>query len=369
MINYCMDKHEKFMFTALELAEKGRGFVEPNPMVGALIVKNGEIIGRGYHETFGKNHAEINAINDAGMECKGSDIYVTLEPCTHFGKTPPCSQAIKEAGIKNVFIASKDPNPVAKTNGSQILKEAGINVIHGILENAADKLNAPFFKLISEKMPYVTAKWVMTLDGKIATRTGDSQWISNEESRSYVHKIRGEMDAIMVGIGTALADNPLLTCRTQSKRIAKRIIVDSNASLPLDSKLIKTIGEAEVLIATTEQAPEERVARLEDAGCKIIKTNLKNGKVDLKQVFEELGRMNLTNLLVEGGGKVFGSLLDNNLMDKAVIFVSPKIVGDANAISPVAGNGILSISQSIQFSDISYSQLANDIVIEAIVKK
>lgn len=363
-----MNIHENFMLTALELAEKGRGFVEPNPMVGAVVVKDGKIIGKGYHQVYGSNHAEINAINDAGANCKGSDLYVTLEPCSHFGKTPPCAEAVKRAEFKRVIIAVSDPNPISQKSGVEILKEAGIEVVEGILEDKARCLNAPFFKWITTKLPFVTAKWAMTFDGKIATRTGDSKWISNEESRLYVHKIRGEMDAIMVGIKTAIADDPLLTCRTEAKRVAKRVVIDNNASLPLDSQLVKTVKDAEVIVVTSKSAPEESIKKLEMAGCKVLKANLNDGRIDLMSLLKELGKMDIINVMVEGGGKLFGSLFDEKLVDKVVMFVSPKIIGDTNALSPVSGTGIHTVAQSVQFDHINVSQFSEDIVIEAVVK-
>lgn len=365
-----MDKHEEFMRIALELAERGRGMVEPNPLVGAVIVNDNKIVGRGYHKAFGGPHAEVNAINDAGDNSKGATLYVTLEPCTHQGKTPPCVKAIKQAGIKNVVFAVHDPNPAVEENRANELSEAGIGVISGILKEKATEINAPFFKLIKEKMPYVIAKWAMSLDGKIATSTGNSRWISSEESRLRVHKIRGEVDAVMVGIGTIMADDPLLTCRSgNAKRIPKRIIIDNRASLPLDSQLIKTINDAEVFVAITNLAAEDRIKMLENAGCKIIKVETAEGLVDLNQVFENLGRMQLTNVLVEGGGKIFGSLFDNCLVDKVMIFIAPKIIGDTDAKSPVLGSGITDIFRSVQLENVKTSQCGGDIVVEATVKK
>lgn len=364
-----MINDEKLMRIALELAEKGRGLAEPNPLVGAVIVKNDKIVGKGYHESFGSYHAEVNAINDAGNNCKDATLYVTLEPCSHFGRTPPCVESIKRAGIKKVYFAVRDPNLITKESSANIMKEAGIEVIDGVLEKDARKLNAPFFKLMEDKMPYIIAKWAMSFDGKIATRAGDSRWISSEESRSYVHTIRGRMDAIMVGIGTAIADDPLLTCRLCAERIPKRIIIDNNAILPLESQLIKTIKDAEVIVATTLQAPQNRVKKLEDAGCEIIMVNEENGLVDLKLFFEELGRRQLTNVLVEGGSRIFGSLFDNCLVDKVIIFVGPKIIGGKDAKSPVSGKGFANISQAIQLNDMKLSQFAKDIVVEGIVKK
>lgn len=364
-----MVNHDELMQIALELAEKGRGLVEPNPMVGAVIVKDNKIVGKGCHELFGGHHAEVNAINDAGNNSNDAVLYVTLEPCAHFGKTPPCVESIKRAGIKKVYFAVHDPNPVTKEKGANILKEFGIEVVGGILENEARRLNAPFFKLMEEKMPYIIAKWAMSLDGKIAARTGDSRWISTEESRSYVHRIRGCMDAVMIGIGTAIADDPLLTCRVSAKRIPKRIVIDNNASLPLDSQLIKTIKDAEVIIATTPHAPKDRVKRLEDAGCDIIMANAINSLVDLRLVFEELGSRQFTNVLVEGGSRIFGYLFDHCLVDKAIIFIAPKIIGGKDSKSPVSGKGSAAISQAIQINDIKTLQCAADVVVEGVVKK
>ena len=364
-----MNNNEEIMQMALELAEKGRGLVEPNPLVGAVIVKGGKIVGKGYHEKHGEHHAEVNAINEAGGNCRGSTLYVTLEPCSHYGKTPPCAEAVKQAGIKTVFFAVQDPNHVTNKRGADILKDAGLNVNEGLLKDESRKLNAPFFKLINEKIPYVIAKWAMSLDGKIATYTGDSRWISNEESRSYAHRIRGRMDAIMVGIGTAITDDPLLTCRVDAERISTRIVIDNNARLSLDSQLIKTIKDAGVVIATTPQAPDKRIKELENAGCEIIMVDDNNGLVDLRQVFVELGRRQFTNVLVEGGSRILGSLFDDRLVDKTLTFVAPKIVGGKDAKSPVSGKGIANISQAIQFDEIKISQCANDAVVEGIVKK
>ncbi len=363
-----MSDSEKFMKMAFDLAEKGRGLVEPNPLVGAVIVKDGQIVGKGRHEFFGGPHAEVNAINNAGDLCKGAEIYVTLEPCSHFGKTPPCVEAIKRAGISKAFFAVEDPNPLTKGKGTAILNEAGIKVEEGVLEEEAHVQNAPFFKLIAKKMPYVIAKWAMTLDGKIATQTGDSKWISNEKSRNYVHDLRGKMDAIMVGSGTVIADDPLLTCRSKACRTPKRIIIDSGAGLPLNSKLIRTINEAEVIVATTNKARADNVKGLEDAGCKILRVKETNGLVDLSETLKELGRMSLTNVMVEGGGMILGSLFDNGLVDKAMIFVSPKIIGDAKAKSPVSGRGAISVSDAFQFENVKSYQCDDDTVIEAVIR-
>jgi len=364
-----MNDHDQLMKTALDLAEIGRGAVEPNPMVGAVIVKDNKIIGRGYHEAYGLHHAEVNAINDAGSNCKGATLYVTLEPCAHYGKTPPCVQAISQAGIKRVYIAVSDSHRVEVKNGAEMLKEMGVEVYTGILEDEARELNAPFFKLIEDSMPYITAKWAMSLDGRIATHTGDSRWISSDASRAYVHKIRGCMDGVMIGVGTAIADDPLLTCRGEAKRVSKRIIVDSKAKLPLDSKLVKTVKEAGVIVAVTSQASEDKQKRLQDAGCEVLVVEDINGLVDLRQLLKTLGQRAFTNILVEGGGRMLGSLFDNSLVDKAVVFIAPKVIGGKNSISPVSGEGFALVSDAVQLDSMILKKMNNDIVAEGVIKR
>lgn len=360
---------ENFMRIALELAEKGWGRVEPNPMVGAVIVNNGEIVGQGYHEYFGGPHAEVNAIRAAGDKCKGATLYVTLEPCTHFGKTPPCVDAVKSSGIKKVVVATIDPNPVNNGKGIKLLREAGIEVIERVLEESARKLNAPFFKLITTKTSYIIAKWAMTLDGKIATRTGDSRWISSEESRQYVHKKRAMVDAIVVGIRTVLRDDPLLTCRIKGGRNPKRIVVDRRAELPLSSRLVQTVKDADVFVATTPVAPKERVRELEAAGCKIME--LKGGAegVDVLSLIQALGRMSFTNVLIEGGGTLLGTFFDKKLVDRVMVFIAPHIVGGVDAKTPVMGIGVEKITDSLHLEDVLISRFGEDILIEGIVSK
>ncbi|MGR3309180.1 MAG: bifunctional diaminohydroxyphosphoribosylaminopyrimidine deaminase/5-amino-6-(5-phosphoribosylamino)uracil reductase RibD [Candidatus Brocadiales bacterium] len=355
------------MRIALDLAEKGRGRVEPNPLVGAVIVNSGEIVGQGYHEYFGRPHAEVNAITAAGDRCKGATLYVTLEPCTHFGKTPPCVDAVKSSGIKRVVVATADPNPINNGKGIRLLRGAGIEVIEEVLEEQAKRLNAPFFKLITTKTPYIIAKWAMTLDGKIATRTGDSRWISSEESRQYVHKKRAVVDAIMVGIRTVLKDDPLLTCRTKGGKNPKRIVVDEMAEMPLCSQLVQTVRDADVFVATTSAAPIERIRKLETAGCKIIE--LKGGLegVDIVSLVQALGMMNLTNVLIEGGGTLLGTFFDKKLVDRVMVFVAPHIVGGAEAKTPVMGIGVEKITDSLHLEDILISKFGDDILIEGTV--
>jgi len=362
------DVDEKYMALALELAEKGRGKVEPNPMVGAVLVKNGEVVGKGYHQVFGGPHAEIHAINEGGANCKGATLYVSMEPCAHYGKTAPCVDAIIKAGIAKVVTTVIDPNPITSGKGIQKLKEAGIEVRLGVMEAQAKRLNAPFFKLMQKGLPYVMVKWAMSLDGKIATHTGDSRWITSEESRAYVHKIRGQVDGILVGINTVLRDDPLLTCRLEGGRNPKRIIIDSNASLPLNSRLLKTINESEIIVAVNKNAQHERVERLEQLGCKIIQTRDTNGCVDLNDLFHQLGDMKLTNILVEGGSRVTTSMIEGRLVDKVMVFIAPIIIGGEAAKSPLLGKGVDKVCEAAKITEITVKRFSNDIVIEGILE-
>ena len=361
------DIDEKYMSLAMELAEKGCGKVEPNPMVGAVLVKNGEIIGKGYHRVFGGHHAEIHAINEAGVNCKGATLYVSMEPCAHYGKTAPCADAIIKAGIIKVVASVIDPNPITSGKGMQKLKEGGVEIRTGVMELQAKRLNAPFFKLMQKGLPYVTVKWAMSIDGKIATHTGDSRWITSEESREYVHKIRGQMDGIMVGINTVLRDDPLLPCRIKGGRNPKRILVDSNASLPLNSRLLSTIHESEIIVAVNKNAQQKQVEKLEKLGCKIIQTNGINDRVDLHELFKRLGKMNLTNILVEGGSRIITSVIEERLADKLIVFIAPIIIGGEFSKSPVLGEGINKICEASGISEITVKRISNDIVIEGIL--
>ncbi len=361
------DADVKYMSLALELAEKGRGKVEPNPMVGAVMVKNGLVVGKGYHRAFGGPHAEVFALNEGGEACADATLYVSMEPCAHYGKTAPCVDAIIKAGIKEVVIAIIDPNPITSGKGMRRLREAGIDVKLGVMESQATKLNAPFLKLMQKGLPYVIVKWAMSLDGKIATHAGDSRWISSEESREYVHKIRGQVDGIMVGINTVQRDDPLLTCRIEGGRNPRRIIIDSNAALPLNSRLINTIQESELFIAAGNNAPQERIEKLKQLGCKIIPTRSANGLVNMKTLFQQLGKMNLTNVLVEGGSRVITSIIEERLADKIMVFIAPIIVGGEGALSSVMGAGITHICESIKLTDITTKRFANDLVIEGVL--
>jgi diaminohydroxyphosphoribosylaminopyrimidine deaminase/5-amino-6-(5-phosphoribosylamino)uracil reductase len=350
-----------WMQHALELAERGRGFVEPNPLVGAVIVRDGRLVGEGWHQRFGEAHAEINALAQAGEAARGATLYVTLEPCCHHGKTPPCTDAVLGAGIARVVMALTDPFPKVSGQGLAALVSAGVAVEVGLGADAARRLNAPYLKLLSTGRPYVHAKWAMSLDGKIATRTGDSKWISNESSRQRVHVLRGRMDAILVGIGTALADDPLLTARPPGPRTALRIVLDRTARLPPTSQLAQTAKETPVLLAVSA-APVERGDALRALGCEVLSLPATaNGCPSIAALLEELGRRRFTNLLIEGGAGVLGSFLDSGQIDEVHVFIAPKLIGSAEARSPVGGLGAAKLAESLHLSRWEVEPIAEDV--------
>ena len=354
------------MARALELAARGRGHVEPNPMVGAVVVRDGCILGEGWHERFGGPHAEPNAIDGAGSEaCRGATLYVTLEPCSHRGKTPPCVEAICQAGFARVVCAVVDPDPRNQGRGIELLRAAGIEVEVGLLEAEARRLIAPFAKLITEGLPFLTAKWAMSLDGKIATRTGDSRWVSSEDSRRLVHTLRGQVDAILVGIGTAIADDPQLTARPPGPRTALRIVADSRARLSPASTLVATARDIPLLLATTDAAPDDRCRVLADAGVEVLILPDDVGHVSLTALMEELGRRRLTNVLLEGGGQLIAAALDAGLVDKLMVFVAPSLIGGHDAPSPVEGLGIARMAQARRARDLTLHRIGDDALIEA----
>jgi diaminohydroxyphosphoribosylaminopyrimidine deaminase / 5-amino-6-(5-phosphoribosylamino)uracil reductase len=333
------------MARALELAERGRGFVEPNPMVGCVIVDDeGQIVGEGYHTRFGAAHAEVEALKVAGARARGATMLVTLEPCCHHGKTPPCTQAVIAAGVTRVIAAMRDPFPQVAGGGLTELQAAGIEVAVGLLEEQARELNAPYLKLIETGRPWIIAKWAMTLDGKLATRTGDSKWISNEASREIVHALRGRVDAILVGRGTALADDPLLTARPPGARVATRVVVDSQATLPTTSRLVQTAGQIPVIVAVAPEAPASERSRLQNAGCEVFSMTGADRTLQIDSLLAELERRKFTNVLVEGGGELLGSLFDMNMVNEVHTFIAPILAGGCEAISPVEGLGVDTIS-------------------------
>ena len=357
------------MRRALQLAEQGRGHVEPNPLVGAVIVRDGKIVGEGWHQQYGAAHAEINAIAMAGEAARGGTLYVTLEPCCHHGKTPPCTDVVVRAGIARVVAALEDPFPLVAGNGAALLRAAGIPIEFGIGAPEARRQNAPYLKLISTGRPYVHAKWAMSLDGKIATKTGASQWISNETSRRRVHQLRGRMDGILVGIGTALADDPLLTARPAGPRIPCRVVLDSHARLPTTSQLARTASQFPTLVVI--QAKEEAASTpLRKTGCEILLLPEDDaGTPDMMKLLDELGRRRWTNLLVEGGAAVLGKLFDLNAVDETHVFIAPKLIGGVSAKTPVAGLGCDAIDQSECWVTEAMENLDGDAYLRCVKKR
>ena len=336
-------ERKKYMARALELAQKGMGYTSPNPMVGAVIVKDGKIIGEGYHKRYGELHAERNAFANCTEDPKGADIYVTLEPCCHHGKTPPCTEIIIEKGIKNVYIGSLDPNPLVAGKSIRLLKEKGIFVESGILKKACDDLNEVFFHFITQKRPYVVMKYAMTADGKIATKTGASQWISGEEARAEVQQLRHRYRGILVGVETVRKDDPLLTCRMEGGKNPLRIICDSGLRIPLDSQMMKTAKEVPTMIVGILGAEKNQKAIM-DMGAAVLLTPPKNGRVDLSYLMKKLGERNIDSVLLEGGSAIQFSALQEGIVQEVLVYQSPKIFGGTAAKSPVGGEGVEAVA-------------------------
>lgn len=356
------------MRRALELAERGRGFVEPNPLVGAVLVRDGQIVGEGWHERFGQAHAEVNALAQAGAGARGATCYVTLEPCCHQGKTPPCTSALMQAGIAEVVAALADPFRDVAGQGASQLRAAGITVAFGLCEAEARRQNAPYLMLVGQGRPWVHAKWAMSLDGKIATRSGASKWISNESSRRRVHELRGRMDAIIIGIGTALSDDPLLTARPPGPRTPCRVVLDSLATLPLSSQLVETAHQAPTLIVTSPDAPGERVDSLRAVGCQVIGFSTMDGRRPSVHAFLAwMAEKRWTNILVEGGSEALGAFLDASAVDEAHVFLSPILIGGAAAKSPFAGQGVEDLDAARILTDFTIENLGGDLYLHGSV--
>ncbi len=366
--------YDKYMKLALSLAEKGKGKVSPNPLVGCVIVKEFKIVGKGFHKIFGEAHAEINALAQAGNKACGATMFVNLEPCCHYGKTPPCTDKIISSGLKEVIIGIKDPNPLINGKGIRQLKAAGIKLKVGVLARESSKLNQIYLKYITKKIPFVILKTALSLDGKIATRTGDSKWISSESSRSYVHTLRSQVDAILVGINTILKDNPELTVRDDTKKIKTkldikmpiRIIVDSRLKIPLRANVLNK--KVKTIIATTKRSSSNKIQMLRNQGIEVLVIRNKNSKVDLKELLKNLGKLNISSVLVEGGGNINASMLEERLVDKVLFFVSPKIIGGKEALTSVEGEGIDKVSKAINLKNIEIRRYGEDILIEGNVK-
>ena len=354
---------ERWMKRALHLAEKGRGRTSPNPMVGAVLVKRGKVVGEGYHARAGEPHAEIVAIKNAGEKAKGATLYLNLEPCTHYGKTPPCVPAVIEAGVKKVVAGMEDPNPLVKGRGVARLKQAGLNVKIGVLEKECHRLNEAFSKYIVKHEPFIILKVAATLDGKLATRNGESQWITGETSRRFVHRLRDQVDGVVVGIGTVLKDDPMLTARIRGGRDPYRIVFDSRLRIPENAKVVD-LSPSKTIVATTEMASQDKIARLRKKGVRILISDSKSGKVDLKVSLLKLGEMGMMNLLVEGGSEISGSFLDQGLIDKIFFFLSPRLIGDPLAPGMFSGAGFASLKGAISIKDLKVRRIGEDILLE-----
>ena len=354
-----------WMNLALAEAERGRGAVEPNPMVGAVLVRAGRVVGLGHHARFGGPHAEVMALQNAA-EARGATLYVTLEPCCHHGKTPPCTDAILQAGVAKVVAAIRDPFPRVDGGGLAILRSAGVPVDLGLQAGTAAELNAPYLKRVATGLPYITAKWAMTLDGKTAVASGESQWISSPGSRSLVHQLRGRMDAILVGIGTVLADDPQLTARPAGPRTAVRIVLDSKALLPLNSRLVQTAHEVSVLVAVSRQAPADRRHALEARGCEVVVFPGAT-RVPIMALLAELGQRAMTNLLVEGGGRVLGSFLEAGQVDEVEAYIAPILEGGDHPHTPARGQGLLRMGDAARLQNVAYSEVDGDMRVRGTV--
>ncbi|MBP5555722.1 MAG: bifunctional diaminohydroxyphosphoribosylaminopyrimidine deaminase/5-amino-6-(5-phosphoribosylamino)uracil reductase RibD [Lachnospiraceae bacterium] len=358
---------EFYMRRALELATMGRGNTNPNPMVGAVIVKEGRIIGEGYHERYGELHAERNALKNCIESPEGATVYVSLEPCCHHGKTPPCTDALIESGIGKVVVGMLDVNPIVAGNGVNILIDHGIEVVTGVLEDECRRLNRIFIKYITEKLPYVVMKYGMTADGKIATVTGESKWITGPSSRENVHRTRHSLMGIMVGIGTVIADDPMLDCRLpEGGKNPVRIICDSSLRTPMDSKIVKTATEIRTIIATVS-TDESLIKEYESKGLEVVRTSGGDGKVNLKELMRILGEMGIDSILLEGGAQLNFSALNSRIVDEVHTYISPKIFG-GDAKTPVGGKGIEKIDDAVMIKPFSITGFDDDIFVESEVR-
>ncbi len=359
--------HEYYMNMALREASKGCGWVNPNPMVGAVIVKDGRVIGMGHHERYGSPHAERNALASCTESPEGASIYVTLEPCCHHGQTPPCTDALIESGIKKVIAGLKDPNPLVAGKGLEILRNNGIETLCGILEEECRRQNEVFCHYITHKTPFVAMKYAMTLDGKIATVSGKSKWITSEKTREHVHGLRHRYSAVMAGVGTVIADDPLLTCRLPGGRDPFRIVCDTNLRIPPESQIVKTAHEFRTYIATA--APEgEKTDRLRDRGAEIIRVPVNNSHIDLNELMKVLGEKGIDSMLLEGGASLNASALDCGIVNKAFVYIAPKIFGGEGAKGPVGGTGVNRPEEAFLFRDRKITEFDEDILLEYSLK-
>ncbi len=365
-----MTDHD-YMQQALSLARKAKGFTSPNPCVGAVVVKDGTVVGRGYHKAAGLAHAEVAAIVDAGARAEDATIYVTLEPCNHFGKTPPCTHKIIAAGIKKVVVGCKDPNPFVSGGGIEHLRKHNVEVVSGVCEADARTLIEEFIWYIqNEKKPFVILKCAATLDGRIATSTGDSKWITNKSSRAYVHQIRHEVDAILIGSGTLQADDPSLTSRIIGRQTKDpvRIILDTTLGIKKDAAVLTQDSTAETIVVTGPGISRSKKAALEDMGAKIIEVSLKNQRLDLNELMIKLGQMSILSLLIEGGGIVAGSALNAGIVNKVLYFLAPKFLGGSDGIPVFNGKGPELIKDAFLLKNVNVSQFGTDILVKGYLK-
>ena len=358
---------ESYMRLALQLAQRGRGWTSPNPMVGAVIVREGRIIGQGWHQRYGQAHAERNALSSCTEDPQGAAMYVTLEPCCHYGKQPPCVNAILDAGISRVVIGSADPNPLVAGKGIAILRKHSIAVTENVLREECDELNKVFFHYITTKRPFVAMKYAMTMDGKIAAYTGASKWVTGEAARNHVQQQRHKFSGIMVGIGTILTDDPLLTCRMDGGRNPVRIICDTNLRTPLQSQVVITAKEVPTILATCSSDPEKQAA-YRQAGCRVLCLNERNGHVDLLRLMERLGQEQIDSILLEGGGTLNWAALESGIVQQVQTYIAPKLFGGRNAKTPIEGAGVPSPDAAFYLKNSRLERLGEDFLIESEVE-
>ncbi len=360
---------QKYMRMALQLAEKARGRTSPNPMVGAVVVKNDKVVSRGYHRKAGEPHAEAIALKQAGRAAKGATLYVTLEPCSHTNKrTPPCTPLVLQSGVKRVVVAMIDPNPHVSGGGIKTLKKSGIEVVAGVLEAEAKKLNEAFIKYITTGAPFVTLKIAQTLDGKIATAAGESKWITGEKAREEGHRLRDANDAVLVGINTVLKDNPSLTTRIPRGRDPIRIVVDTKLRTPLKAKIITQKSSAKTYIATLDSMPKDKLVKLLDAGVEVLLAKGSKGHVDLKNLMKMLGGFGVTSVLIEGGSEVHASALKSGIVDKVVMFIAPMLMTGKDSLCSIGGVSPTRLTQSIRLRNMTSRMVGDDLMIEGYIR-
>lgn len=360
------------MRRAIELAKGGWSKVKPNPLVGAVIVKDDVILAEGYHQYFGGDHAEVDALKKIDYLADGATIYVSLEPCSHYGKTPPCVESIIKSKISKVVVAMEDPNPLVAGRGIKMLRDKGIEVVSGVMEEEAKKLNEIFIKYITTNKPFCILKSAITLDGKIASRTRNSKWITAEDSRAYTHHIRNRVSGIMVGVSTVIYDDPQLNTRIEGSDVNHpiRIIVDdNNLRIPLDSKVVTTSSEQKTIVVTTDKAPTDKIGKLKSLGVEVLIVNDNNGQADLNDLMVKLGELRVDSILLEGGGTLNYSALESGIVDKVMYFVAPKIIGGRDAITSIEGEGKDKVDDAFKIDDISITRFDQDILIEGYVRK